>query len=165
MRSPATVVKEIFKQANQPNPPSNNAITNIYTPPLSRWSDVAWTVYRELAASTTTTLATQQGKNLQFVGHDQVNNAFTAGVMIYIIRKHQQPQQGNANARPSLPFPGMVFGVETEEGKALLGTPNGMGTGWLLYDRGVELGRRGLRVRVWIEGRDRLMMGLNMVPV
>ncbi|KAL8895209.1 MAG: hypothetical protein Q9207_008258 [Kuettlingeria erythrocarpa] len=83
MRSPATVVKEIFKQANQPNPPSNAAITNIYTPPLSRWSDVAWTVYAELAAATA---STTQKEKLQFVGHDQVNNAFTAGVMFTVPR-------------------------------------------------------------------------------
>ncbi|KAI4168931.1 MAG: hypothetical protein LQ346_009015, partial [Caloplaca aetnensis] len=92
MRSPATVVKDIFRQANQPNPPSNVLITNIYTPPLSRWSDVAWTVYQDLA---TTTTPTTQNAKLQFVGHDQVNNAFTAGVMVYIIRKHQTQQQGN----------------------------------------------------------------------
>ncbi|KAL8739959.1 MAG: hypothetical protein Q9184_008549 [Pyrenodesmia sp. 2 TL-2023] len=156
MRSPATVVKEIFRQAKQPNPPSNAVITNVYTPPLSRWSDVTWTVYQDLAN------AAQKGK-LQFIGHDQVNNDFSARVMVYIIRKHQP--QGNPNARPSLPFPGFEFGIETEEGKALLGTPNGLGTAWLLYDRGGELGRRGLKVRIWIEGRDKLMMAFNMVPV
>lgn len=100
---------------------------------------------------------------LQFIGHDQVSNAVSARVMVYIIRKHQP--QGNPNARPSLPFPGFEFGIETPEGQALLGTPNGMGTAWLLHDRGTELGRRSLKVRIWIEGRDKLMMAFNMVPV
>ncbi|KAL8989158.1 MAG: hypothetical protein Q9177_001891 [Variospora cf. flavescens] len=155
MRSPATVVKEIFHKSGQPKPPSNALISNVYTPPLSRWSDVTWTVYQSLA--------TGDGKMLQFIGHDQVNNAVSARVMVYIIRKHQP--QGNPNARPSLPFPGFEFGIETPEGQALLGTPNGMGTAWLLHDRGTELGRRSLKVRIWIEGRDKLMMAFNMVPV
>lgn len=45
-------------------------------------------------------------------------------------------------------FPGLEFGVDTEEGEALLGTPNGMGTAWLLYDRSRELGRRNLKARI-----------------
>lgn len=156
MRSPATVVKEISQKAGQSKPPSNAIIRDVYAPPLSRWSEVTWTVYEDLANST------QHGK-LRFIGHDEVNNAVSASVMIYIIRRHQP--QGNPNTRPSLPFPGFEFGMETREGQALLGTPNGMGTAWLLYDRGRELGKRNIKVRIWIEGRDKLMMAFNMIPV
>ncbi|KAL9023852.1 MAG: hypothetical protein Q9196_006930, partial [Gyalolechia fulgens] len=139
MRSPATVVKEIFRKSNQPLP-SNERIGGVYAPPLSRWSDVTWTVYEDLA---TASAPPDAGGLLRFIGHDQVSNAVSRAVMIYIIRRHRPP--GNPNARPSLPFPGLEFGVETAEGQALLGTPNGMGTGWVLHDRGRELGRRSLK--------------------
>ncbi|KAL9005508.1 MAG: hypothetical protein Q9188_001710 [Gyalolechia gomerana] len=72
MRSPPTVVKEIFRKSNRPLP-SNERISNTYAPPLSRWSDVTWTVYHDLATSSAPLV---NSKLLQFIGHDQ---ALTAG--------------------------------------------------------------------------------------
>lgn len=37
-------------------------------------------------------------------------------------------------ATESLPFPGVDFGMDTDEGKALLGTPNGVGIAWLMIN-------------------------------
>lgn len=42
--------------------------------------------------------------------------------------------------------PGLSFGMETDEGEALLGTPNGICTARLLVDKAAELGRRELKV-------------------
>lgn len=40
--------------------------------------------------------------------------------------------------------------MEEEEGMALLGTPNGRGTAWVVVDHlGGGVGRRGFRCRVW----------------
>ncbi|KAL8960390.1 MAG: hypothetical protein Q9193_002902, partial [Seirophora villosa] len=107
MRSPAAVVKDIFRKSGRPTPPSNEVISNVYAPPLHRWSDVTWVVYRDLDGNNDND---EEEKNLQFIGHDQVNNAVSASVMKYVIRRHQP--QGNPNARPSLPFPGFEFGIE-----------------------------------------------------
>lgn len=48
-----------------------------------------------------------------------------------------------------LVYPGLEFGMETDEGKALLGTPNGRGTAWIVMDHLGEMGRRRFRCRVW----------------
>ncbi|KAL9011837.1 MAG: hypothetical protein Q9173_003353 [Seirophora scorigena] len=61
--------------------------------------------------------------------------------MSYIYNKH-----GGANSKP---FPGLEFGMDTEEGRALLGTPTGVGVAWLLIERWKELGRRIPRVRIF----------------
>ncbi|KAI4179195.1 MAG: hypothetical protein LQ348_005447 [Seirophora lacunosa] len=115
MRSPAAVVKDIFRRSGRPQPPpSNEVIGNVYAPPLHRWSDVTWVVYRGVAATGPAQQhddGNNEEKNLQFIGHDQVNNAVSASVIKYVIRRHQPPG-GIPNARPSLPFPGLEFGIE-----------------------------------------------------
>ena len=151
MKSPASVVRAILTQMKTPQT-SNDDIATTYVPTLSRFSDVAWTLYTDIAK-------TPQNTHLQYVGHDNVNGAFASTVIIYIIRRYTNPY-----GYPSAPFPGLEFGIDTPEGAALLGTPNGMGTGWLFYDRSKELGRRNLKVRIWTEGRM-LLMAFNFVPV
>lgn len=49
--------------------------------------------------------------------------------------------------RPA-PWPGLRFGIDTQKAKALLGTPSGLATAWLLIDRVKELGRRKLWVTI-----------------
>ena len=46
-------------------------------------------------------------------------------------------------------WPGVSFEMNTDEGKALLGTPNGFGTAWLLLNRYRQLGKRWPRVTIW----------------
>ena len=53
---------------------------------------------------------------------------------------------------------GKVFGMEEEEGKALLGTPNAVGTVWVLVNRVAVLGKRRMKVRVWNAGGGGLCM-------
>lgn len=43
--------------------------------------------------------------------------------------------------------------MDGEEGKALLGTPNGLATAWLLYDRYGQLERMAPRVTSWTDVR------------
>lgn len=45
-------------------------------------------------------------------------------------------------AKGPVKWPGLTFGLDTEEGQALLATPNGVATAWLLIDRARQLGRR-----------------------
>lgn len=42
-------------------------------------------------------------------------------------------------------WPGMTFDIAGEEGMAILGTPNGAGTAWLLIQRKRELGHRRIK--------------------
>ncbi|KAL8732783.1 MAG: hypothetical protein Q9166_002565 [cf. Caloplaca sp. 2 TL-2023] len=145
MVSPANVLKKGFRSQGW-EIPSNDEIAAYETPPLSRWSDVTWTVYQDLS---------KNRKNLRYIGQDHVNNKFTAGVMVYIFIRRGKPA--------GVPFPGLEFGMDSEEGQALLGTPNGMGTAWLLLDRLRELGRRNPRVSIWVFGGE-LMMAWDMAP-
>jgi hypothetical protein len=57
-------------------------------------------------------------------------------------------------------WPGVTFDIESEEGKAILGTPNGAGTAWLLIQRKRELGRRRIeKVTVFHAGMKEDMFG------
>ncbi|KAL8682580.1 MAG: hypothetical protein Q9186_001353 [Xanthomendoza sp. 1 TL-2023] len=128
-------------------------------PPLSRWSDVTWVLYSDLARKSS---GEQLGK-LQYLAHDMVANGDTKVVMIYIMRKHQKNV-----GRLQMPFPGLEFDIETEEGQALLGTPNGVGTAWMMHDRARELGKRDLKIRLWQMGsanKASVYLAFNMVPV
>lgn len=150
MVSPANVVKTMFTEMGE-QLPSNLDIAKYYAPPLSRWSDVTWTVYEDIS---------KNQKNLRYIGHDNIINPATARVMTYIIGRHRQSPSDALSA----PFPGLEFGIDTPEGQALLGTQNGLGIGWLLHDRSRELGRRNLKVSIWSEG-PWLNMAWDMAPV
>lgn len=146
MKSPNVVFKTYW-QGPSTQILSNAEIAARYTPPLSRWSDVAWTLYGEL---------TNEVHKLQFICHDNVIGTVAFNVIQYIFEFHMHSA--------FVPFPGLEFGVDSPEGQALLGTPNGLGTAWLLIDRARELGRRNLRVKVWSEAMV-LNMAWNMAPL
>lgn len=156
MVSPMYIFKKNMKTGQ--TMPSNEDIKDQHIPPLSRWSDVAWVVYSQLCAKT----PGSDPKKLQIIGHDTVIGSDTTDVVNFIMARYYK---GPSTA--VIPFPGLEFGMDKEEGLALLGTPNGMGTGWLMYDRAEDLGRRDLKVRIWhpdISG-TRIMMAMNMAPI
>ncbi|KAL8832651.1 MAG: hypothetical protein Q9170_004791 [Blastenia crenularia] len=145
MQSPNYVFKNYW-QGPQDRIPPNAEIAARYVPPLNRWSDVAWTLYGEL---------TPDVNRLQFICHDNIITTFTYSVVQYIFELKRQSA--------FVPYPGLELGMDSPEGQALLGTPNGLGTAWLLIDRARELGRRNLKVTVWSEGPT-LNMAWNMAP-
>jgi hypothetical protein len=52
-------------------------------------------------------------------------------------------------------WPGDMFGIETDEGKALLATPNGIGVAYFLINHKPELGVKTVeRVQVWRQEDD-----------
>ncbi|KAL8935231.1 MAG: hypothetical protein Q9216_005527 [Gyalolechia sp. 2 TL-2023] len=146
MISPTFIVREVITDMGE-KIPSSSDIAALFVPPLHRWSDVTWAVYADIAKD--------RKRTLRYIGHNFIINHLTLNVMAYIFLRHRQTE--------FVPFPGLEFGIDAEEGQALLGTPNGMGTAWLLYDRSRELGRRNLRVRIWTE-EGKFMMAWNMVP-
>lgn len=56
------------------------------------------------------------------------------------------------------PWDGYTFGMDSDEGLALLGTPNGGATAWILMDHFAELGPRKPRVTVSTHGASYLCM-------
>lgn len=147
MNSPFNQVRRRYVFANKPVP-SNQYIADHLVPPLNRWSDVTWTIWNEKAGDT--------ANNLRYIAHDAVENEATDEIAAYIFAKARNSQD--------VPYPGLDFGMDSREGRALLGTPNGIGTARILIDRAKELGKRELRVRIFTSDTNGLCMLWDMVP-
>lgn len=143
-RSPAYVVKARFDSQGL-QAPSSKQINDQYVPPLNRWSDATWTLWKEKGG----------GNDLRYVGRDFIQNRQTESVMNYILDQHGLGLH---------PFPGLEFGMDSDEGRALLGTPNGIGTARLLIDHASELGRRDVRISIFEPEDDYLCMFVDMRP-
>ncbi|KAL8819603.1 MAG: hypothetical protein Q9223_001998 [Gallowayella weberi] len=131
MISPSSRVQRYYADRG-PEVPSNQAINDNLVPPLHRWSDATWTLWKEKGGT----------GNLRYIAHDYVSSDDTESVMTSIVK--------GANKEPKdLPFPGLVFTMDTQEGRALLGTPNGIGVAHLLIDRASTLGKRDLRIHIF----------------
>ncbi|KAL8978920.1 MAG: hypothetical protein Q9177_006273 [Variospora cf. flavescens] len=115
--------------------PSN---INKLIPPLNRQSDVMWTVWKTISKTP---------NELRYICRNGIINDDTKGVMSDIFN-NKGPAQ-----RP-VPWPGLTFGIDTEEGQALLGTPNGLAVAYILMDRAKELGRRKVSVTIAASGGD-----------
>ncbi|KAL9583381.1 MAG: hypothetical protein Q9212_002740 [Teloschistes hypoglaucus] len=131
IRSPSSEVKEEY-------PDISPADLERSVPALSRFSDAAWTIWSLI-------ISPDQVNNLRYIGHESVSNPDTLAIMGHILTTTRE--QNN------VPWPGLSFGMDSDEGKALLGTPNGLGTAWLLYDRYEQLGRRAPKVTIWTDVR------------
>ncbi|KAL8988912.1 MAG: hypothetical protein Q9169_008479, partial [Polycauliona sp. 2 TL-2023] len=103
MVSPANRVRNLFARNNQPAP-SSQEINDRYVPPLSRWSDVTWTIWKELS---------DNDPNLRFIGHDSVINTQTNGIMDYIFEKYayqdSDDDDADADAGDEYEWPGLDF--------------------------------------------------------
>ena len=136
--------------------PSTQVINDQYVPPLNRWSDITWLLWNETTKG--------NPNNLRYIGHDRIGNLKTQLVMEYVFKKHADPpgpdegsdtdsdSESEEEEEDEPEFPGLVFGMDTDEGKALLGTPNGIGTARLLIDRVKSLGRREPKVYIFSRG-------------
>lgn len=141
------MVKERFIRANQPTP-SGQEINSRYVPPLNRWSDVTWTLWKEKSGGAANTL--------RYIARDFITNPETRVVMAYIFDKVKHTD--------FVPFPGLEFGMDSSEGRALLGTPNGIGIARILIDRAAQLGRREPRVRIFTLDPYYVCMLWDLVP-
>lgn len=84
-----------------------------------------WTVWSTIS---------KNPNSLRFIGIDGISNGGTFGIMKTIFEKGE--------AKKPIKFPGLKFGLDTEEGQALLASPNGLAIAWLIIDRAGKLGRR-----------------------
>ena len=107
--------------------------------PLGRWSDLVFLEYENLCK----TADTRDGgpfdvKGLKAVFRSRIVNADTKNIIFEIAEKK------GFDGPPA--WPGMEFKMDTDEGKALLGTPNGNGVGWLLFSHREQLGWKTVKV-------------------
>lgn len=104
-------------------------------PPLHHWSDIAYLQYLGASPPADTL-------NLNFVIRYSIHNLTTIAVITRIL------EDRDVEVLPK--WPGITFAAESEEGKAVLGTPNGSGTVYLLAQHGAKVGRKGVgRVTVF----------------
>lgn len=109
-------------------------------PTISTLSDLMW-----LAWNTVSTTPS----SLRYLGRDKIYNEETMAIMEYLFVRDKNGETRN------VPWPGLDYRGDSDEGKALLATPNGRATAWLLIDhaqemkRKGEIGRRDLRVHIF----------------
>ncbi|KAL8738105.1 MAG: hypothetical protein Q9181_001052 [Wetmoreana brouardii] len=144
-------------------------------PPLTLFSDVIWTIWKLLLErnSPGDGHADDDPENemkgptdpsrLRYIGHDFINNEHTVAIMehIYAQNKAEAEAQGKPEPNTEFPmYPGLCFDLESANGLALLGTPNGYGTAWVLMNQFRYLGPRKVTVTIFTDGTDGYM---NMV--
>lgn len=71
-----------------------------------------------------------QVPELKSVRRNEIRNRDTVAVICKVLTKYRK---GNHLSKNWAPGPeGLMFGIDTDEAKALLGMPNGCGVAWLL---------------------------------
>lgn len=105
-------------------------------PSLHHWSDIAylqWLTTSTFVAGRTPAV-TPTPAPIKYIFRLSIHNVRTYSILDKIMRR---------NGRSTYDaWPGMTFDIESEEGKAILGTPNGAGTAWLLIQHRRQLGPR-----------------------
>ncbi|KAK3715708.1 hypothetical protein LTR37_006933 [Vermiconidia calcicola] len=98
--------------------------------PLRQWSDI---VFLEWQHQTT---AGQQRRGIKFVVHSNIINTRTKNVIFKALE-----DDGDSPIPPAFP-PGKEYPMDSKQGKAILGTPNGNGVAWFLIQHKAELGHK-----------------------
>ncbi|KAL8692145.1 MAG: hypothetical protein Q9218_002764 [Villophora microphyllina] len=101
------------------NPKTGLALKAVI-PVLNSWTDVFWAIWVETAGPV-------NAANLQYIIRVNVVNPITKA----IIEKVNGIQGDKVTDMLDLPWPGRTFSTNKDNGKALLGTPHGVGTTWL----------------------------------
>ncbi|KAL9629697.1 MAG: hypothetical protein Q9204_005129 [Flavoplaca sp. TL-2023a] len=117
-------------------------------PPLNRLSDMSWYTYSKYAPNPA---------GLRYIGHHFISNPESSDIIDQILKATY-----NTNT-PNIAWPGLQASINTDPGKALLATPNGVGIAWLLMDHAGVLGRRLPVARVWNANGFRCMLW-DLVP-
>ncbi|KAL8887431.1 MAG: hypothetical protein Q9215_004987 [Flavoplaca cf. flavocitrina] len=117
--------------------PSDQIIERI--PRLNSLSDAIWPVW--------TRISNHPG-SLRYYAVNDIVNDITGPLMDYLLdRDRPEHSAGMTFAQ------GVTYGLDSDEGKALLASPSGIAVFWLLVHRRGILGGRDPRVTIW-EGED-----------
>ena len=109
---------------------------------------MTWYTYSKYAANPA---------SLRYIGHHSISNPESSDIIDYILRSAYHTNT------PSMAWPGLQPSINTDAGKALLATPNGVGVAWLLIDWAGVLGKRLLVARIWNPDGFRCMLW-DLVP-
>lgn len=123
---------------------------NRRVPPLSRFSDVIWTVWNWACKE-----ASKDPNSLRYIGRDRIANSDTTAIVKEVF----------ARKGAVVDWPGYTYGVDSDEGQALLGTPHGVGVAWLLIDRVEKLGKRVPKVTIWSPSSGSFRILWDLQPV
>ncbi|KAI4116999.1 MAG: hypothetical protein LQ345_002676 [Seirophora villosa] len=120
-------------------------------PPVHRLSDANWFSWTQVEED--------HPERLRFIAHDTISNHNTMVIIDTILQAHVGDRPNMGFAWPGLSFEvglGERKGVPEgdAEGLALLGTPNSVNVVWMLVERARALGKRGLRVHMFVEPGD-----------
>ncbi|KAL8689956.1 MAG: hypothetical protein Q9218_004488 [Villophora microphyllina] len=117
------------------NPGITTAELEHQKPPLNRFSDLMWTVWRDLTGNI------QNARKLRYIGRSIIINEDSRYIMKAIFFAAKQSK--------NVPWPGLRYNMHQQQGQALLATPNGLATVRLLIDHHAILGARDLLVTIW----------------
>jgi hypothetical protein len=131
--NPAAMAKQMMQKRD----PSE---CDINLPKLRNWSDAAFLQWQRVVNRFSV-----GGAALKYVVRSNVENPDTLDIMTQVLGEYA----GNRNIprcrddfAPRPRWPGVDFDIKSDEGLALLGTPNGNGIGWLLAQHKRELGHK-----------------------
>ncbi|KAL8735799.1 MAG: hypothetical protein Q9166_000663 [cf. Caloplaca sp. 2 TL-2023] len=117
-------------------------------PRLHRLSDVLWYEWKDLA---------DHPESLRYYAVEDVENAVTSDLMDEICKAYRKTSDVPWAQR-------LTFDMDSEEGQALLASPNGIAVNWLLIHNAAVLKKRELRVTIFNPlGRLRCMIW-DMIP-
>ncbi|KAL8663186.1 MAG: hypothetical protein Q9202_004118 [Teloschistes flavicans] len=111
------------------NPGISKEDRNKQLPPLNKLSDLLWLSWNTVS---------QNPKELRYIGRSEIVNPQTRSIMDYLFLRDSEPKSLTADVR----WPGLEYRGDSDELKALLATPNGLATAYILIDHSYELKRR-----------------------
>lgn len=79
--------------------------------------------------------------SLQYIFRSNIINTATQQVIL------QTLTDNNINTGPPK-WPGKEFAIDSQEGRALMGTANGNGVAWILFSHREQLGWKSIKVRI-----------------
>ena len=124
-------------------------------PPLKQWSDVT---FLEWESETTS----DQIRGLRYIFRLNVENVQTRQAISRALYIHSHTPLPVGDEAPDLSYPpkwypgswpGVTFSTDTNEGQALLASPNAAGTAWLLIQHKAQfLGRSISKIQIFEDG-------------
>ncbi|KAL8995414.1 MAG: hypothetical protein Q9169_004859 [Polycauliona sp. 2 TL-2023] len=118
-----------------------------HIPKLHQLSDAVWEVWKAIA---------DKPKTLRFLARDGIRNGVTSPLLDYLLKRDRGTLEVPWDRR-------LTFGLDSDEGKALLATPNGIAVAWLLIHHHETLGSRDPRVSIFQVEGHRCMIW-EMIP-
>lgn len=104
-------------------PKQDPPVTTI--PDLKQWSDITYLQWAALSSS--------KNSSLRYVMKTPCENPTTQLIISHAMKRTKQELSK---------WPGVSFSMAVEEGQAILGSPNGLGVGYLLVQHRAQLGNR-----------------------